>query len=620
MGANRTATGIRWPRTRRLVILAVMAALGGCAPAGSGNDETSSDSIVATDQTAVADAPSETVEDGRYEWAQMPIGAGGFVTGIVSTPVGARSEIFSRTDVGGAYRWHADQQVWEQMLRPSRFPANDLSPDDYSVLSIAVAPGAPDSLYLAVGNDFAPSTADEDLARGGRVLRSGDGGATWTASTQRWFVAGNQRSRTGTERLAVDPADPEHVLFGTQREGLWESVDGGATWRQVPLTEVPAGFDGDIATDQPGVSFVAASPGTGGATTFHVGVANVGVFASVDNGSTWERVVELAVGEVPSSPIAIDGDLVFSVNTLDGAPGRLLRLGSDLAIAPIETPIDSQVWNLAIDPFDPDRMVLADEAVRDGHFWSSTDSGSSWRQHDIEIESPAIPWLERTDLTSYMSVGRLMFDPTTPGQVWFVEGMGVWVADDLDAQSVVWESRSRGIEELVVSSLLAPPERTPIVAVADRQGFLLDSADRYPAATLVDERFASGSGLDYSGGFPDVVAWVGAESNIGSSPDRTPRGAVSHNGGRTWEEMEGLDQDMFGGEVAVSATDPDTIVWQPTYYSDPTAYLTTPVGLRVSSDGGQSWDTITVDGDVHSFHRLFWWFTRRRVGRRSCER
>ena len=38
--------------------------------------------------------------------------------------------------------------------------------------------------------------------------------------------------------LLVAPADPEHILLGTHA-GLYESVDGGSSWRRVALAGHP---------------------------------------------------------------------------------------------------------------------------------------------------------------------------------------------------------------------------------------------------------------------------------------------------------------------------------------------------------------------------------------------
>src|SRR5690606_17608834 len=111
-------------------------------------------------------------------------------------------------------------------------------------------------------------------------------------------------------------------------------------------------------------------------------------------------------------------------------------------------------------------IVLTDEAVRDGHLWSSVDGGDSWQDHDVEIDATRIPWLAQTDLESYMSAGRLVFDPATEGRVWFAEGMGVWRTDDLEADTVTWTSEAVGIEELVVSSIVDPPGDALFVTTA----------------------------------------------------------------------------------------------------------------------------------------------------------
>ena len=56
----------------------------------------------------------------RYDWRQVPIGAGGFVTGIISVPDGAGgAAMYARTDVGGAYRWDESAGHWEQMILPA---------------------------------------------------------------------------------------------------------------------------------------------------------------------------------------------------------------------------------------------------------------------------------------------------------------------------------------------------------------------------------------------------------------------------------------------------------------------------------------------------------------------
>ncbi len=307
----------------------------------------------------------------------------------------------TRTDVGGAYRWDTAERRWVQMLLTGTLEDDELVAGDYSVASIAVSPTDPDTVVLVAGADFNPGDGQE-LSRTGRVLRSTDGGETWTTSDQRWFESGNQAFRTGSERIAIDPTDPERILLGTQREGLWTSADGGETWDRVPSDEVPDGVTDDPAGDQAGVSLVTFLPGDDAPPTALVGVAHEGLFTSEGADGGWEPGLGLESGERPSSATPAGDDLLLSIDTPGRPEARLLRIVDGDADDPVEVdaPGDADRWNLAADPFDPDRLVATDDAVRDDHLWTSTDGGGSWASHSIEIDAERVPWLAQTDLTS----------------------------------------------------------------------------------------------------------------------------------------------------------------------------------------------------------------------------
>ncbi|MEQ1701589.1 MAG: sialidase family protein, partial [Ilumatobacteraceae bacterium] len=398
--------------------------------------------------------------------------------------------------------------------------------------------------------------------------------------------------------------DPDHVLYGTQREGLWSSTDAGATWRQVPAGQVPVGVLGNIESDQAGVSTVAFAGGRQ-----YAGVAGEGVYAS-DDGGTWQLERPVSAVQYPSGAIAVGNELWVSVNSTTDPPSTIAVRATDGEWRDLSLPFNSYFVSFAVDPAAPDHIVLADEAVRDGHLWSSDDGGDTWRTHDIAISAPDIPWLEATDLAGFMSTGRLMFDPAG-STLWFAEGMAVWRADSFDDDEVTWVATANGIEETVTSAFVVPPAGTPVAVVADRQGFLLDDLARPPQRTLIDTSFVGGTSLDFSGGNPQVLAWVGAEYHLYFDPSREARGALSTDGGRTWQQFSGLDLAQFGGEVAVSATDPNVLVWAPSYFADPGEYTRAPVGLWLSGDGGQQWERLPDVNGVSSFHRLVWWFTRR---------
>lgn len=609
----------------------------GAAPGGSDGTRVTDDAADAQtdgDGTTLAPGPASApaadpadlpaVVDGVVSWRPLTIGGGGFVTGVVASPAAAEL-IVARTDVGGAYRWDAASGRWVQLLTSTAATdGTSLGRAELHVLSVALAPSDADRVYVAVGDDGNPGEGDA-LARNGMVLVSDDGGRTFTASTQRFFVAGNQRYRTASEQLAVDPTDPDHVLFGTQREGLWQSHDAGASWSQVPLDDVPVGLVGSVTDDQPGVAFVAyddAEPARA-----YAGVAGDRIAATSDGGATWTTIRDLDDDVIPRGGVVRAGRLWVSLDTADGSDAELARYdAADDAAGDAEassgwvdvTPdVDGGGLVFDVDPTDPDRAALTDGGVRDRHLFTTTDGGESWQSHDVRRSAPGVGWIDPDDPDDdgLMFPGRFAFDPFDPGAVWFAEGVGVWHTDDVFGTDtdgeVAWTARLGGIEETVTSSIIVLADGTPIGTVADDQGFRFDVPGAPPDRQLVDDRFASGASVDASGGHPEVVAWVGAESHLAFEPSRSARGAISTDGGRTWTEFDGTEREMYGGEIAVSATDPDVLVWVPTHAESPVAFEDDPVGVYVSTDGGRSWDHQDPPGGADTFHRFFWWFTRR---------
>jgi photosystem II stability/assembly factor-like uncharacterized protein len=543
-----------------------------------------------------------------YQWQRLPLGAGGFVTGLVIHATGA---MYARTDVGGAYRFDRATSTWQQMLTTASVPDADPARNDYAVESVAVSPADAGTVVLSVGDDSDPGEGDP-LPTTGRVLRSTDGGRTWTASAQAFFISGNAEIRQRSERIAIDPFDPRRVLLGTRRQGLWVSTDAARTFTQIAPDRVPVGTAPNPAGVHGGVGFVTFDPTVRGRV--YAGVAGVGVLRSDDSGVTWRTIVPVrGANQVPLEGSITAGQLLVSLSTVEGdAAGFIGRYDPTTGTVTSLVPdARASAWSGAVDPRDPRHVVITEDAVRSGKLWRTTDGGTTWKTLDISIDASSIPWLQRTDLADFMSVGRLVFDPTVPGRIWFAEGMGVWRTDDLadpttSVSNVRWVLDSRGIEELVIADVVAPPGGDPIVVAADRQGFRITSVRDFPLRPLVDARFGGGTDADYSGTRPGSLVWIGAEYHLYFSDARRPRAAVSNDGGATWAALPNLTKDMFGGNVAISATDPTNIVWLPSYYLSPFEFQQSGKGLYVTTDAGASWQNLTVAGQ-NNYHRLMWW-------------
>ncbi len=555
-----------------LVLLAGCSGGNGAAPDEAG--ERAGGPAATTDPGDTTPPSTTTPPDPSFDdqrWAPVPIGGGGFVTGLAPSDTG---EVYVRTDVGGAYRLGDDRRSWEQLLVAGAVPSP--TADDYPVESIATSPTDGRVVYLAGGR-----------GEGGRVLASDDGGRSFVASERTFVIRGNGSGRLLGERLAVDPTDPDVVLYGTRADGLQASTDGGRTWAE--LGDLPPARDGD---GQPvGVTFVAFDPD---GSALWAGVAGRAVFRSGDDGRTWQRRYPLGPGETVRDAVTT-GDGSLLVATEDDVV-RLRPDGDPRSI----TPADDREWaEVVVSPVDPDLLIVAEDAVRDGTLWRSVDGGASWDALDVTVVVPAGHWMEGADIGERMSTGALAFDPVDPTALWFAEGVGVWRADDVSGEAVTFAEVSDGIEELVTSDAVVTGDGTLLTAVWDRAVFVHPEgaapggvAPAGPARHPLTSRFNSAWDLATTPADPSfVAAVVDDHRNCCRGDGLSGQSGFSTDGGVTWQMFGSLRGDTHPerlrfGNLAVSSGDADVLVWLPSEYAPP----------HFSHDGGQVWQEADYDG------------------------
>ena len=247
--------------------------------------------------------------------------------------------------------------------------------DAQQIGSIIVDPTNPKRVFVAaLGHPYGPNTE-----RG--IYRSLDGGETWERVLYK-------DENTGAIQVAFDPGNPQ-ILYAdlwAARQGPWEngawqgpgsglfkSIDGGKTWRQLTkgLPDIAAGLGRigfDISRSQPRTIYA----------TVDANPEVAGIYRSDDGGESWRRLngepriwgrgsdfAEIRVH--PRNP-----EIVFAANTASykstdggksftgfkGAPG-----GDDY----------HRIW---INPDHPDVMLFATDqgatiTVNGGESWSS---------------------------------------------------------------------------------------------------------------------------------------------------------------------------------------------------------------------------------------------------------
>ncbi|HEY6795091.1 MAG TPA: hypothetical protein VI248_10465 [Kineosporiaceae bacterium] len=160
--------------------------------------------------------------------------------------------------------------------------------------------------------------------------------------------------------------------------------------------------------------------------TILVSTAGQGVLRSVDDGASWQRIplgqhlefdaVVRALAIHPASPHVVFAGADVGLARSDDAGTRWTR---------VESPFnDLQVWSIAIDPHDPDSMLVGTGAPARAVMFRTTDGGASW-----ERLSPELP--EHCAGVSKPRILTATYDHVDGKSAWFgVEEGGLWRSRD----------------------------------------------------------------------------------------------------------------------------------------------------------------------------------------------
>jgi hypothetical protein len=306
--------------------------------------------------------------------------------------------IMAALDLGhfGAKLWCRERAgAWRELAAPAFPPKPAEAGDDPHPWSLgriwAIEPGG------VAGRIWAGTMP-------GGLFRSDDGGASWSLNDALWRmperrqwggVAGGEQP--GISSVLVDPRDPADIRVGVSTGGVWASTDTGASWRLInqglyaeymppELRESP------IAQDVHQLARCAAHPEIVWCQHHN------GVFRSVDAGATWRELTAIrpakfgfAVAAHPRDPetawfvpaikderrIPVDGKLVVARTRDGGKSFDVLRSG-----LPQRHAYDL-VWRhaLAVDATG-ERLAFGSTS---GGLWISEDGGDSWTMPEARL-------------------------------------------------------------------------------------------------------------------------------------------------------------------------------------------------------------------------------------------
>ncbi len=495
---------------------------------------------------------------GTYQWKNVQIRGGGFVSGLVFSPT-EKNLVYARTDVGGAYRWDAATATW--------MPLTDFlsaSDENYTgILSIATDPGSPNRVYMAAG------LYTQSWAGTGAVFASADRGATWTRTNVPIKLGGNEDGRSAGERLQVDPNLGSTLLMGSSTDGLWKSLDYGATWSKVstfPVVNSPIGSGG--------ISFVLFDKrsGTAGTATktIYVGVLQTGpsLYKSTDGGTTWAAVAGQPALMPHQAALAANGMLYLAYS--NGPGPNNITAGAIWKYVPatgqwtnISPPTGQGGYGgISLDAQKPGTMLVStiDRWYPKDEVFRSTDDGVTWKPllAGATFDHSLAPYAA-TSTPHWL--GDVDIDPFNSANAWFVTGYGVYGSTNLtgaDAGApVTWLFQDKGLEETVATGLISPPTGAPLISIlGDIDGFRHDTLDVSPKAGRLSPRYGTTTGIDFAQSMPTYM--VRSYNNSAGK-----YGGYSTDGGSNWTPFASAPTGTNGGGTIAVSADGNTIVWSP---------------------------------------------------------
>jgi len=526
-----------------------------------------------------------------YEWSDVKIGAGGFVTGIVIHPQAA-DIVYARTDAGGLFAWNPVNMSWKQLLRGDNLPEKVSD----SIESVAIAPSDPNIVYAAAG---AYTKDDQNPIINGTLLKSSDRGNTWQVLNLKLPMGGNEPWRWAGERLAVDPNNSNVVYFGSRLNGLWRSSDGGKQWSQVDTSMVPLGESHPETDRGAGVTYVVFDPSSGtvdGKTkVIYTGVSGKGIYRTTDAGTTWQLLTQGPESNlVPQQGVVnTKGELITTFYKEEKDPRGAVWKFNQAGWQDITPEPGKNYSPVAVDSNKPDTIFVVTYPMSPTGIYRSDDGGKSWVTLNNILDK--LPWWP--DWSFWTITGGIAISPFHPGEVWLTNGIGICKTEDGYSNKVKWSATVNGIEETVTFDAISTPKGASLItAIADFDGFRHESLDAFPLRSH-GGGFSTTTSLAYSSGDPNFIVSVGANHH----DPQTMRAGFSRNNGRTWQNFASIKKgthpkDLVFGNIAVSATDPQNIVWQPTNSKSP--YFT--------KDGGNTWNRINffeqnnISSNIHT--------------------
>ena len=531
------------------------------------------------------------------EWDTLRMGGAGFVSGIVR----GKSEMYLRTDVGGAYRYDYEQKRWVQLF-------GFINEDDRGLLSckgIAIDPTDDLTAYFLCGCAY---FSDAKTV----IFKTTDGGKTFTSVdvTEHIQVHGNGDGRECIEPIAVDPDNPDTIYAGGDvtagKSALIKSTDGGKSWKPVEGYDALGLFSGELKypkwTDhmvrgteptkeynqQNGIGCVYIEGGKVYVGTSVKGEPNVHVASVKDD--EFEAVKALPHENYPLS-ITSDhnGNLFFTYIgglAFAGASGGAYKYNIASGKAEELSVSKNSIGMIEADPKDPNKLFartcgvfsdqwFGEEWLQDDpqtpenestiawgdHFFRSSDGGKTWE--DITPGAGPTDYSTGKGVKNFVSLpmdlngydwiygkachwgSSIIIDPRDPegDRLLLTSGNGVFACDNAwDEKGVQFYFQPDGVEECVSLDFYSTADGLDLSAIGDYDGFVHETVNGIPKQ--YKPNMGSTSAITVCPQNTDV--WARTANGDGNN---TGSGFYTLDRGKTWTAF---DPACTGGKLSIT--------------------------------------------------------------------
>lgn len=489
-----------------------------------------------------------------YEYRNLPIPGGGYVTGFIFHKK-YPNILYARTDIGGAYRYCYETKRWISLM--DHVTMYDLS-ESYPI-AIGLDEQHPERLYIACGMNKPES---------GVLAISSDYGSTFTYEKIPVRIHGNLNGRGTGLRLIVSSKNADELYFASQEEGLLRTSNRGKSWETLEVNgEKYMTFVWQLeeVCESNGIGILVV--GTAGVTTkLSDDMRGHSLYVSYDGGNHFEQLAgpisEPIAGSRMSGYVAqrydYDGEYLYvtfsntgrksyvvengySCDSGDALGGKVLRYSLDEKgkITGYEdiTPVHNKVTTdtsceigetsdfyeygfsgIATCKSQPGLLVCTTICKADGDcIYISTDYGTTWElalydlaTHNLVFKTPYMKPQYNGNRSILHWLSDIKINPFNPDEAWFNSGTGIFKSEHLTSSNRSFYDACKGIEETVHLNVYSPPKgKVQLIDIlGDLGGFAFTDVDSPCENSFADEagnRYITCINADYSDINPDFV-------------------------------------------------------------------------------------------------------------------